>query len=437
MTPVYDVIVVGAGPGGISAATVAAEAGLRVCLLDDNMSLGGQIWRGPKRQPAEHSSHSREYDRWTARLRLTSCELWTGSRAIDRPAPDILRVEREGELRDVSFRKLILASGARERFLPFPGWTLPGVTGAGALQALSKAGLDVRGKRIVVAGSGPLSLAIAAGLTDAGAKIIAIYEQAGFLKLMGFGISLLRYPEKIVEGFGYRRTLRGVPYRTGCWAKQAAGSIRLSGVTITDGSREWTHDCDWLACGFHLVPNLELPMLMGCALRDGYVQVDALQQSSVADVGCVGELTGIGGLEKALLEGEVAGHAAAGHYDNARAFSSRLKRLRRFAQMLDAAFEIRDELRHLCAPKTIVCRCEDVDYSSLKRCGSWREAKLHTRCGMGACQGRICGPQTEFLFGWHYAGVRPPVFPVALSTLAADFHAEPNRDDRLHQDALD
>lgn len=437
MSPVYDVIVVGAGPGGIAASTVAAEAGSRVCLLDDNRSPGGQIWRGLKRESVENSPHGREFHCWIERLNRTNCEVWTGWEAIDRPAPNILRVEREGELRDVSFRGLILATGARERFLPFPGWTLPGVTGAGALQALVKAGLDVRGKRIVVAGSGPLLLAIAAGLTDAGAKIMAIYEQAAFSKLIGFGVSLLRYPEKIVEGFGYRRMLRGVPYRTGCWPKQATGSTRLSGVTITDGREEWRHDCDWLAFGFHLVPNLELPTLMGCALRDGYVQVDELQQSSIAGVGCVGELTGIGGLDKALLEGEVAGHAAAGHYDEARAFSPRLKRLRRFAQMLDAAFDIRGEIRDLCAPETILCRCEDVDYTSLKSRGSWREAKLHTRCGMGACQGRICGPQTEFLFGWQYAGVRPPVFPAALSTLAADVHAEPKGDNRPHQSALD
>ena len=179
------------------------------------------------------------------------------------------------------------------------------------------------------------------------------------------------------------------------------------------------HDCDGLACGFHLVPNLELPMLLGCAVANGYVTVNECQQSSVKDVACVGELTGIGGLEKALIEGQLAGWMAAGREDKARVLSPLLARQRSFARRLDKAFELRDEIRNLCTPETIVCRCEDVAYSAVQKCASWREAKLHTRCGMGACQGRICGPETEFLFGWRNSGVRPPIFPIRLSSIAA------------------
>ena len=167
MTASFDVVVVGAGPGGMAAATIAAETGKRVCLLDDNAGPGGQVWRGFRTETAGKSAHGSVFLDWTGRLQRTDCEVWTGWQAIDRPAAGVLRLERNGEGRDIGFGRLILATGARERFLPFPGWTLPGVMGAGGLQAMVKAGLDPRDKRVVVAGSGPLLLAVASSLTDA------------------------------------------------------------------------------------------------------------------------------------------------------------------------------------------------------------------------------------------------------------------------------
>jgi len=415
----YDAVVVGAGPGGIAAATVAAEAGLSVCLLDDNVSPGGQIWRGFCAGTAQKHPHGREFLKWINRLRHTKCEVLSGWHATDHPVPNLLRVERDHECRDVAYRRLILATGARERFLPFPGWTLPGVAGAGGLQALVKAGLDMTGKRVVVAGSGPLLLAVAAGLANAGAKIVGIYEQAPFSRLIGFGFTLASHPDKLVEGVRYRRKLRGVPYCAGSWTVRAEGSEHIERATITNGRKQWTHDCDWLASGFHLVPNLEFPRLLGCRIVDGYVSVDSLQRSSVPGVACIGELTGIGGLEKALLEGEIAGWAAAERESEARALALHLEPMRRFAQRLDRAFALRNELRAVPNAETLVCRCEDVPYCDLKECRSFREAKLHTRCGMGACQGRICGAAAEFLFDWKQAGVRPPVLPAAVSVVAA------------------
>jgi len=419
MSASYDVVVAGGGPGGIAAAAVAAEAGMRVCLIDDNASHGGQIWRGYRTDTAQRYPHGGDFLRWTNRLRRTNCDVLSGWRAIDCPAPNTLRLDRDSESRDIVFRRLILATGARERFLPFPGWTLPGVTGAGGLQAFVKAGLDVRGTRVVVAGSGPLLLAIAAGLAHAGAKIVGIYEQAPLPKLIRFGMALAGYPSKLAEGALYRRKLGGVPYRTGSWVVRADGSERIERVTVTDGRKQWAQPCEWLACGFHLVPNLELPRLMGCKIEHGYVSVDSLRQSSVSGVACIGELTGIGGLEKALIEGQIAGWAAAGRDAEARKLEPRLRRMQRFAERLDRAFELRGELRALPTHETLVCRCEDVPYGELQECRSWREAKLHTRCGMGACQGRVCGAAAEFLFDWKATGARPPVFPAAVSVVSA------------------
>jgi hypothetical protein len=145
-----------------------------------------------------------------------------------------------------------------------------------------------------------------------------------------------------------------------------------------------------------------------------------LQQSSVVGVACVGELTGIGGLEKALVEGQIAGFAAAGREPDADALKPERRRLQRFAKRLDRTFALRPELRKLAEAETLVCRCEDVALGALDGCANWREAKLHTRCGMGACQGRVCGAAAEFLFGWENSGVRPPVFPAVFSSMAGE-----------------
>jgi D-hydroxyproline dehydrogenase subunit alpha len=427
MSARFDVVVVGAGPGGMAAATVAAEAGCHVCLLDDNAAPGGQIWRGFKAETAHKYPHGRTFNEWAARFERSGCVVDQGWQVIDHPKPGLLRLERvdgrgneRGEdRRDVGFEKLILATGARERFLPFPGWTLPGVMGAGGLQAMVKAGLDATGKRVVLAGSGPLLLAVGAGLAGAGANVLGINEQAPLTSLASFAASLLAHPGKLVEGARYRlKALRAV-YRSGCWVVQGEGRGRVERVTLTDGRKQWSIDCDWLGCGFHLVPNLELPRLLGCRIDAGYVAVDRLQQSSLAGVACVGELTGIGGLEKALVEGQIAGYTAAGREPEALRLAPHRKRLQRFATRLDRVFALRPELRTLARAETIVCRCEDVPRSVLECCTSWRQAKLHTRCGMGACQGRICGAATEFLFGWENSSVRPPVFPAAVSALAS------------------
>jgi D-hydroxyproline dehydrogenase subunit alpha len=417
----FDVVVAGAGPGGMAAAAVAAEAAKRVCLLDANPAPGGQIWRAISTETAHKYPHGAKATEWMTRLRRSGCEVWSGWQAVDLAAPGRLRVESECEGRDVEFGRLILATGARERFLPFPGWTLPGVMGAGGAQALVKSGLDPRGKLVVVAGTGPLLLAVAAGLARGGAQIAGIFEQASFARVAAFGLHMsLAHPGKLTEGARYKSQTLGAAYRFGSWVKRAEGNGRVERVVVTNGVTDRELECDWLACGFHLVPNLELPRLAGCEIAEGYVVVDDLQQSSVPGVMCVGELTGIGGLEKALIEGEIAGLAAVGHESKARAFVKLRGRQQDFASRLDQTFALRPELRSLPADDTIVCRCEDVRHESLTGCNSWREAKLHTRCGMGPCQGRICGGATEFLYRWKPADTRPPLYPVRISTLAAE-----------------
>jgi NADPH-dependent 2,4-dienoyl-CoA reductase/sulfur reductase-like enzyme len=165
------------------------------------------------------------------------------------------------------------------------------------------------------------------------------------------------------------------------------------------------------------VPIVELGVFLGCSIVFGRVKVYGLQKTTVANVYSAGETTGIGGLELSLVEGEIAGWAAAQKHDAARElFPVRVKQ-RKFANLLNRTFALRDELKYLSTPQTIVCRCEDVTFERLRAHTSWRAAKLQTRCGMGPCQGRVCGGAVQFLFGWRAESVRPPVLPVRIDSL--------------------
>jgi NADPH-dependent 2,4-dienoyl-CoA reductase/sulfur reductase-like enzyme len=413
----FDVVVVGGGPAGMAAAATAAEDGASVGLIDDNPALGGQIWR--QGISAAHSDAAG----WIEKLRAAGVEIVCGARVFDHPAPNLLYAEsRNNESQNnvlaVKYRKLVLATGARERFLPFPGWTLPNVVGPGALQALVKSGLSIQGKRIVVAGTGPLLLAVAAYLRSHGAQIAMICEQASLWSSARFGLSLLSHPDKISQGRSLRKQLSGVPFVTSSWPVAAEGENILSAVLISRAQKFDKIACDFLACGFHLVSNNELAALLGCRIKNSFVEVNQLQQTSQAGIYCAGEPTGIGGVELSLVEGQIAGHAAAGREDLANTLFSGRRKLRKFAAALDRAFALRPELRELALAETIICRCEDVTYGRLKQQTSWRAAKLQTRCGMGPCQGRICGPQAEFLFGWSPDSVRPPLFPARVEALS-------------------
>jgi NADPH-dependent 2,4-dienoyl-CoA reductase/sulfur reductase-like enzyme len=211
--------------------------------------------------------------------------------------------------------------------------------------------------------------------------------------------------------------LSGVPYLTSCWPLAAQGEDKLDSVTLFRRGKRWQVGCDYLACGFHLVPNVELAELLGCAVDRGAVRVDEFQQTTVPQIYSAGETTGIGGLELSLVEGEIAGLGAAGKLDGARKLFPVREKARRFAELLNRTFALRDELKDLVQPETIVCRCEDVTFDHLLGHSSWREAKLQTRCGMGPCQGRVCGGAVEFLFGWRAESVRPPVLPVRVESL--------------------
>jgi NADPH-dependent 2,4-dienoyl-CoA reductase/sulfur reductase-like enzyme len=407
----HDVIVVGAGPAGLAAACRAAECGATVALLDDNPQPGGQIWRAGARPPKGKAA------RWLRLAGERQVGWIAAARVFAAPAPGRISIERSNGDLELGYRNLVLATGARERFLPFPGWTLPNVMGAGGLQALAKSGYPVRGKKVVVAGTGPLLLAVARYLRGQGANVRLVAEQTGHSTLYRFARGLARHPAKLAQAVFLRAALLGIPYLSGCWPVAAEGRDKLESVTLRRGGKTWSEPCDYLACGFGLVPNVELAALLGCRMGEAGVEVDEYQQTSVAGVYCAGEATGIGGIDLSLVEGEIAGYAAAGRPEAARKLFRARQSHGRFAAALAETFAPRDELRTLPQDDTLVCRCEDVAWGRIRAFSIWREAKLQTRCGMGPCQGRVCGGAVGFLLGWKPESVRPPVFPARIESL--------------------
>jgi len=408
-----DVAIVGGGPAGIAAAVTSAVSGRKVVLLDDNPRPGGQIWRGDAKagRPVEAA-------RWFEQLANSGAQVLNGARVFHAQAGS-LEAETDRSLLSVRFDQLILASGAREMFLPFPGWTLPNVVGAGGLQALVKSGLPIEGKRVVVAGTGPLLLAVAAYLTEHGAHVICVCEQASTSSLARFGLTMLGFPGKICEGLRLRFKSRRAPYLTQSWVVTAIGKDRLETVRISAAGRIRDISCDYLASGYHLVPNTELAQMLYCRIHEGFVQVDKSQQTSQPGIYCAGEPTGIGGVELSILEGQIAGHSAVGATKAAKDLFPARARYRKLTAAMTAAFALRPELASVATDDTFLCRCEDVSVGAVRNHASWKAAKLHTRCGMGPCQGRVCGAVSAFLFGWGIESQRPPVFPARCASLAA------------------
>ena len=357
-----QVLVIGSGPAGITAAATAAMHGMDVLLLDDNAAPGGQIWRESiVGQPEEPDDMQRKA---LLALRVSGARIFSGWSVFDAPRERTLRAIQDTgsdtHTIDISYENLILATGARERFLPFPGWTLPGVFGAGGLQALARGGFPVAGKRIVVAGTGPLLLPVAAHLRQMGGRVTTVAEQASRRQLARFSASLSRQPGKLLEGLQYRAASGGSRYRLGCWPVAALGTEKLEGVRLTDGERTWDEPSNLLACGFHLVPNTELASLLGCTLRDANIEVDEVQQTSIANVFAAGEPTGIAGLDSALLTGTMAGLAAAGKLDEARGAAAAPEKVRAICRA--------SQRRLRPAPRAALARPARYNRLPLRRC---------------------------------------------------------------------
>lgn len=408
-----DVVVIGGGPAGLAAARAATDAGKRVLLLDQGAQLGGQLWHHRRGDPLPARATA-----LLAAVQPPRVAIAHRAVVLDAPDPRHLIVSFNGRMAIVETAAVVLATGAVERFLPFPGWTLPGVVGVGAMQSLCKEGLSVTGASVVIAGAGPLALPVAALLASRGAHVEWIAEQASAAALRRFAWHALRSPRRLVQAAGLRWSTRASPYRTDAWVVRAEGTDRVEQVVLNIQGTERTVPCHWLATAAGLVPRTELARLLGCVLRGDAIRVDERQETSVGGVYAAGETVGIGGEDAAIVTGTIAGLAAAG----VRVVPASLRRAQaraiKFARVLQRSFAPRDELLARVTSDTLVCRCEDVAAGALRPEWSQRQAKLWTRIGMGACQGTVCGPACEALFGWGPNASRPPLGMPAAGAFA-------------------
>ena len=400
-----DVLVVGAGPAGLAAATAAAVRGCRVVVVDQAPRPGGQIWRHREGEPAPKRA-------MTAIDAATKAGATFAARTsvIDADGPGRLLIDVDGHVEELQTSALVLATGAVERLLPFPGWTLPGVVGVGGLQALVKAGLSLAGTRVVLSGTGPLLLPVAATAARSGATL-TVLEQQPFTRVTGFGLrAIASVPARLGELVVYRAAARSAAWHHDAWVLRAEGTERVERAVLRIGARELTVACDWLGAASGLVPRTDLARLLGCTLASEAIAVDARQATSIPGVWAAGECTGVKGDAAGSVEGMIAGACAAGDDAPSRKLARANASGHAFARRLATTFAPRDELRTRVTPDTIICRCEDVRAGALGDGWTTRQAKLWSRAGMGVCQGTVCG----------FAGTsRPPLGTPHLGAWAA------------------
>lgn len=462
----FDLVIIGGGPAGISAATEAARLGASVAIIDENSRLGGKVFQHAGIYPVTGSADKierrigdrilKDFEQVREKVSVyLNTTVWD---FIDKKTVSLYTAKNRGrEEKQIIGKKLIIVEGAFERVIPFLGWTLPGVFSIGALNALAKEGI-LPGERFLVAGSGPLQLVVADHLINAGATIAGIIDAASSTETASTAFSSLTSigSQRLRAGFDHIQNIRKhkIPiYRAHAIAK-ASGINEVEKATIIGVDRSWRPikgtekvlTVDTVAYGFGLIPSTTLTRLCGCRhtydAHLGYWRVEHSDrmETSIAGVFVAGDGRTIKGYEAAIEEGRVAateaavqlGHIGRGEADQALASSlKKLKQFRRFGQIIDAISAIRPGILEILSDDTIICRCEEVTLGMIASAVAdgavdVNDVKRRTRLGMGHCQGRICGQLINELI-WKFTGVskkravftpRIPAKPVPFEALA-------------------
>jgi D-hydroxyproline dehydrogenase subunit alpha len=452
-----DILVVGGGPAGLAAARAAVLCGAEVSLIDERPELGGQYFK----QPAKNHGPTADAQARKGRDLIAEVER-QGVRVLREAAlwgafgPAELAVLAGGAQQVFAPSRLILATGAYERGVPVPGWTLPGYMTTGAAQTLLRAYGVAPGRRVLVAGNGPLNLQVAAELVAAGVTVAAVAEAAprpGARHVPALAKAIASSPDLVRDGFGYLRRLimAGVPihYRhaviaaTGGDAVKSAVIARIdpSGLPMPGTQKEFAVDAVCVNYGF--LPANEIARAIGC--RHHYdAQASCLVpdrdgdgQSTKAGVYIAGDAAGMGGAHAALAQGFIAGCAAARSLGKAvppaveaelQASRARLRRHRSFQAALWRLFAAPRLTTQLAGAETVICRCEGVSLGQVRQAmdgggaSSLGAVKRQTRAGMGRCQGRYCGPLIAEMLSARdetsFAAPRPPIKPVPIAAIA-------------------
>ena len=459
----YDVVIIGAGPSGIGAAAVLAEYPLKVLLIDENNQIGGQLWREPAHKPANRFRDSQGSDlqldlRAAMGTKMNNLHIISPACVLGGfPEKHILLSTSDESVKEIRTRRIIFATGAREKVRPFNGWTLPGVMTLGAAQILLKYYGVLASSNILIAGAGPLIYLLSSQIIGAGGHVTAVLDRspaitmlntkwltAGQLSKIGQGIVALGRLIKKRVSINHRKQVVEVKDQ-GKLQEVTVGKIAPDG-TIVQGSQK-RYETQILAVGNGFVPNIELPQLAGCDLAYAVdmdcwiVKVDSSMETSINGIFAAGEITGIAGGDKALIEGRLAALSILKQFGKLNSKKHRIqktallrkrKRCQLFGTFLYRQWAIYPGEWAEIDDATIICRCEDITMGTIrdwikKGISSASELKRATRCGMGNCQGRTCGPLIyDILAAYSIVGkqgppplsVRTPVKPIPLGMLS-------------------
>lgn len=445
-----QVAIVGAGPAGLAAARELRRAGASVLVLDEGARAGGQIFRqmpvgfaeaSPAVEPPSHEAgHQLLHETEDVEVRQGST-VWE-------IAPGLLQAEVDGRSLRVEAGRILLAPGATDRMLAFPGWTLPGVISAGAAQVMVRGQAIQPGQRAVVAGTGPLLLPTLTALHRAGVEVVAALDSNGRLGQLAALPALLRSGYHRREALYYLRhgalRLRHGWTVFGAWGQGGVervviGRVDAAGEPVFGTEQEVV--ADLCAVGFGLIPAAELAIRAGCAMRHdetrgGWVpEHDGQQETSVPGIYVAGEIAGVAGAKVAMIEGALAGRAMARSLGLSHGPLADLQEQRRCQRRISDALlraaRVPAGLSRLAQPSTLLCRCEDVNFTEVAAAArlhgaDQRSIKMATRAGMGPCQGRICHSIVHGQLRHRCGGVEAtepcprvqiPVKPVAIQTL--------------------
>ncbi len=457
-----DIAIVGSGPAGLAAAAEAAASGARVTLIDEYLRLGGQFFKHmpPAFSLEDTAALGKDYARGQQLMSLvtsTNVEIWLNTLVWGAFAEHVLALVRDHESVELRANKIIVATGAYDKPLPFPGWTLPGVMTAGAAQTLVKSQAILPGSRVLLVGTGPFQLPVAHQLLHGGTKLVATVEAVSFGSLVQGVSGAAARLDRTLEGFGYWKEIRtsGAPFIFGHTIVEARGDDRVREAVIAAIDDDWrvkpgserVFEVDTICIAFGFLPSTQITRLLGCSERfdiqaGGFLpRHDENLETSVPGVFVAGEVGGIGGSDAALAEGRLAALSAVrqlGLMDQADAerrsavLRKEVQKARRFADYLNRSFTIKPAAFERIPDDTVVCRCEEVTAGDVRRAvaegaRSLKTIKIVTRAGMGLCQGRICSSvvtqlasvasgRTVESFGG--ASMRPPVKPVLMGDLA-------------------
>jgi thioredoxin reductase/bacterioferritin-associated ferredoxin len=459
-------VIIGGGPGGLSAAIAAATAGAKVLVIDENLQPGGQIYRQlPETfQTAEPGRLGADYIDGRSLLKEVqnlsdAITIWNDALVWSVFESNQLAIARGNELVLLDANAIVVATGAYERPVPVPGWTLPGVMTAGGAQVLLKSQRIRPGQRALLAGAGPLQLVVANQMLDAGMEVVAVAESNTTAGAWRFLPDLMHQPGLMIQGLKYLYRLK----RAGVQILQSHVLQGLQGTQEVEqaflgkvdsrcrpiAGEVKRFEVDTVCIGYGLIPTTWVTSMLGCRhvyapMIGGWVpQFDENMQTDQPGVFVAGDGAGIAGVLVAKMEGTLAGLYGAAHAgiisedkaaQTARAVRKKLAAMGKFRRAIDHMYRIYPDLYANVTDDTIICRCEGITAGEIRKAVrqgtmNLNDIKKRTRSGMGYCQGTHCLPTIAAMLAREFGArpedipmmtTRPPARPIPLSLLMVD-----------------